>query len=242
MKMESHQLKRFESKKPTGGRNWRDDLPAFREARTIYGATVVDASDSPRLLVSGHNSSKIGKRIIKGKWAGLEIYTLTLEERATCPPACAHWKDCYGNNMHMARRHRDDGSLLERLRQEMGILELKHPKGYALRLHVLGDFKDAAYAKFWAEAFVDYPGLHVFGFTAHPRTSDVGEIINSLNSTEPRCSIRFSGVTGHMGSVVIDDIKDSNHIVCPAQLGLTVSCGTCALCWSTDRVIEFLKH
>src|SRR5262249_24811065 len=30
--------------------------------------------------------------------------TLTLEERATCPTTCRHWRDCYGNKMHRAQR------------------------------------------------------------------------------------------------------------------------------------------
>ena len=28
------------------------------------------------------------------------MYTVTLEERATCPKTCKHWYDCYGNTAH----------------------------------------------------------------------------------------------------------------------------------------------
>lgn len=116
------------------------------EARTVYPATVVDAEESPRLLVSGANQGKIGKRITKGPWRGLPIYCLTLEERATCPASCHEWDSCYGNAMHLARRHRHGPELERLLSAELGHLAERHPDGFAVRLHILGDFYSVRYA------------------------------------------------------------------------------------------------
>lgn len=67
--------------------------PALVEGRTLYPGTVVE--ELPRnILKSGSNSSKIGGMVLKGRWKGMPIYTLTLEERATCPTSCGHWRSC----------------------------------------------------------------------------------------------------------------------------------------------------
>jgi hypothetical protein len=66
----------------------RQDHPAAVEGRTIFPRSVVGAADSPRLLVSGHNNSKLGKEVLRGSRAGWPIFHLTLEERATCPRSC----------------------------------------------------------------------------------------------------------------------------------------------------------
>src|SRR4051812_1807050 len=70
----------------------------FREGR-LRAATNTD-----RVLISGHNSRKIGAAVTKGRWSGYPVFTLTLEERATCPRSCLHWLDCYGNKMNWPTR------------------------------------------------------------------------------------------------------------------------------------------
>jgi hypothetical protein len=72
----------------------RMDHPALVEARTIYPTTVIEARDAKNLFKDGMHSSKIGGRVRKGAWAGMPLFTLTLEERATCPTACRHWRSC----------------------------------------------------------------------------------------------------------------------------------------------------
>jgi hypothetical protein len=79
-------LRRFVSIKPKGHRiNLADDHPALVKGQSIFQGRVEDQSERPRLLIDGHNSRKIGKRVMKGKLKGFPIFTLTLEERATCP-------------------------------------------------------------------------------------------------------------------------------------------------------------
>ena len=81
-----------------------DHHPAVVEGRTLFPSRVEHPDQRPRLLVGGHNSRKIGRQVMKGRWKGFPIFTLTLEERATCPRSCAVWNDCYGNTSNWARR------------------------------------------------------------------------------------------------------------------------------------------
>src|SRR5690606_37043752 len=73
--------------------------PAFVEGRSMFSRKGVKTLDQlSNLLVSGYNNVKIGNDVRKGLFRGYRIFTLTLEERATCPRSCANWTSCYGNN------------------------------------------------------------------------------------------------------------------------------------------------
>lgn len=239
-------LKRHVNKAPKGTAriNLSPVHPAYRNAHSIFPNRVIHPKDSPRLLVSGDNQRKIGKRITKGRWGGVPIYTLTLEERATCPRSCGEWATCYGNNMHMARRHIAGLALEAMLIGELVTLAGKHPEGFAVRLHVLGDFYSKTYADLWRLALEEIPGLHVFGFTAHSPDSEIGRWIGAMNTAFPRrCRIRFSGTAnGGEGALVISSLAESKHVVCPVQTGKTDCCGTCGLCWTMDKTVEFIRH
>lgn len=237
-------LKRHLSSKPGRGITLPRSHAAVRAGRTLFPTTVVPAGESPRLLIEGKNSRKIGNRVVKGRWAGMPIYTLTLEERATCPRSCQEWSTCYGNRMHLARRHRDDGTLMARLAAEVQALDLRHPQGFVVRLHVLGDFYSVEYASLWDALLERHPSLRIFGFTAHPPSSEIGRYLVSMNADGDRCWIRFSGDMGAMGSLVIADERASVHVVCPAQSHpqKVGSCGECGLCWTMQRPIEFVRH
>lgn len=236
-------LRRFEAIKPRGHRiNLGDDHPALVRGQSLFQARVYDQSELPRLLVSGHNSRKIGKVVRKGKWRGFPIFTLTLEERKTCPSSCTEWVTCYGNNMNWARRITADAAFEERLWEELADKQGKHPQGFVIRLHILGDFYSLRYTKIWAEALEAYPALHVFGYTA--RRDEIGERLGEIVGSWPeRFCIRFSGWDGpRNGSIVIDNEEDTEHVVCPAQTAKTECCATCGFCWQSDRTIAFLRH
>lgn len=177
-------------------------------------------------------------KIAKGKWKGMPLYQLTLEERKTCPASCAQWANCYGNNMYLAHRadvtHPD---FYDCLTGELAELHAKHIDGFVVRLHVLGDFLDKKYTAFWKHALVKYPRLRIFGYTHRwPEHSDgIGKVIQEMNSD--RCWIRFSDRGGKMSANV-----SGEGIPCPEQTGKTQSCLTCGLCWSTDRPIHFAPH
>lgn len=188
---------------------------------------------------------KVGGMIKKGKWAGMPVYALTLEERATCPRSCIQWNGCYGNGMQRASRQEHGPMLEATILTELNELQQRHPKGFVVRLHILGDFYSMQYVEMWADALAEFPALHVFGYTAWPMESDIGGLIAEMRESQwRRFAIRTSGVPSGIRANVYTAAKDvpGNEIICPAQLNKTASCATCALCWGSQRPIAFLKH
>ena len=222
------------------------DHPAVREGRTIFPSMVRPSSTEARLLKAGEHQRKIGSHVVKGRWAGMPIFTLTLEERATCPRSCLHWLDCMGNKMNWARRIRPDERFLDQLDGELYGLSMNNLAGFVVRLHVLGDFFSLAYVAAWGGLLKRYAPLHVFGYTAHPPASPIGSAIDRLNRRWPgRWAVRFSdGPDGKPRTVTIDSIEQAGPaVVCPAQTGASDCCGQCALCWSAPgKPIAFLRH
>lgn len=237
--------RRFEAV-PARGHKLRlaDDHPAIAEGQSLFQARVYDPADVPRLLIDGHNSRKIGRRVAKGHWRGFPIFTLTLEERKTCPTSCAEWRTCYGNSMNWARRIRHGRAFEHRLWQELTAKQVEHPRGFVVRLHVLGDFYSLDYALIWSRALAEFPALRVFGYTAHGPETEIGALINALRvAYRGRFAYRFSGLdAAEGGSVVIERDTPTDHVVCPAQTGGTDCCATCALCWHSERTIAFWRH
>ena len=228
--------------------------PAVVEGRTLFPSRVIRADRAPRVLVSGINSAKIGKRIIKGPWRGLQVFTLTLEERATCPTSCELLRECFGNAMHLARRVIPGRELEQALERELHAHTAAHPAGIAVRLHVLGDFYSIGYVQFWARMMDELPGLHVFGFTAHRRDTEIGQVISLANAYfDGRWAIRFSvgpDAPVEPGQATTIWRKPTTSIVpegivCPAQTHKTDACGSCGLCWSPaawGKRIAFIGH
>lgn len=240
-------LRRFGSIKPKGrGITLANDHPAMIEGRTIFPTTVNELGNPrlKRLLKGGENSRKIGRRVTKGKMRGFPIFTLTLEERATCPRTCEVFDACYGNGMPYAQRIKHGRAFEEALWLELADKQARHPNGFLIRLHVLGDFYSVEYAELWAEALEAYPALHIFGYTAREPQGDIGQVVCQMLGVWPeRSHIRFSGWGGaNNGAVVVDAGEPTPHVICPAQTGKTDCCATCALCWHSDRTIAFLKH
>ena len=240
-------LRRFESIHPKRqGIVLSSSHAAIVEGRTIFPTTVnpVGHPRLKRLLKSGHNSRKIGKTVTKGKLKGCPIFTLTLEERATCPRTCEVYDACYGNGMPYAQRIAHGRAFEEALWQELADKEAAHPQGFLVRLHILGDFYSVDYAELWAEALEAYPCLPVFGYTARDPESEIGQVVCQLIGVHPdRFHVRFSGWAGATnGYVVVESAEEAEHVICPAQTGKTDCCATCALCWHSDRTIAFLRH
>lgn len=214
----------------------RPDHPSAVEGRTLFPTRVSDPEG--KLLKSGHNQRKIGSHVSKGKWSGMPIFTLTLEERATCPRTCSHWLDCYGNHMHFPKRHRHGQQLVSMLKAELKYLNAIHPGGFVVRLHILGDFYSIQYVRFWHWCMHKFKCLHVFGYTARTMEEKIGEGLRDVRQGFPdRWWVRWSDrddktllSTGESG------------IVCPAQTGKTDCCGTCGLCWTAQKPIRFLLH
>lgn len=244
-------LRRFDEHQHHRSRiNWvmKPDSPAAVEGHTRYRATVIDPADAKHILISGMNSKKIGQRVTKGPWAGMPIYTLTLEERATCPRSCHHWHSCYGNQMHFARRLRHGEDLEWHLRAELAELQRQHRRGFVVRLHVLGDFYDLHYLRCWIAWLDRYPALRIFGYTAHLLGTEIGDEIAEMRDLFwPRFAIRTSapGLARYGAATVPEPPpkpRIAEGIVCPQQTGKTECCGTCGLCWGTRENIVFIQH
>lgn len=218
--------------------------PALRKGSTLFGRSVKPASLVVTILKSGENSRKLGSMATKGRWRGMPILGLTLEERDTCPRGCKEWATCYGNSMHWAERILDDGTLERRLWGELASLNARHPAGFIVRLHILGDFFSPGYVAFWRRALADFPALRIFGFTARRHDDPIGaEIAQLLADEHDRFRIRFSGATGDRDAAeVVDRPEQATGILCPAQRDPARCCATCGLCWQTNRTISFLRH
>lgn len=218
--------------------------PAHRYGRSIFPSRVFDPSEVRRVLKDGHQSRKIGKVVMKGPRRGWPIYTLTLEERATCPRTCRAWAFCYGNSMQAAERLTPGAELEEALWKELLGLQFAHPGGFMVRLHVLGDFYSVGYVRLWERALDAFPALHVFGFTARLPGTEIGDrLLKMAGAQWERFAVRFSGMVGPMlGSVLAGDEGSDDAVPCPAQTGATDCCATCALCWHSRRSVRFARH
>lgn len=221
---------------------------AAARGQTLYPATVKHPGLVDRVLKSGHNNMKIGAVVLKGRWRGMPIYTLTLEERQTCPRSCAHWLDCFGNKMPFVQRLRHGDPLVWALGSEIAALAKRHRGGFVVRLHVLGDFYSVAYLEQWVAWLKQHPALHAFGYTAWPASSPIGAAVRAASDRLwDRFAIRTSNgphaerATRTLYARPAEPVVDG-AIVCPAQVDRTACCATCALCWSTRRNIAFLAH
>lgn len=238
---------------PARGKGEALASPAARAGRTVHASKVVRVADAKSLLVSGHNNVKLGRDVRAGRmFQGYWIYSLSLEERATCPLSCAHWFDCYGNNMPLGKRvdHRDLIGLMERLEAEIADLVKPRPrhlrKGILIRLHALGDFFSPTYVRFWAMMLERHDRLAVFGYTARRKGEPIGDAIEEVRRAHPdRFRVRWSdGGEDKDCTVSIGGTDDcpANAFVCPEQTGQREACGKCGACWNSDTNVAFVSH
>ena len=230
---------------------------AILEDRTIFQKKVIPVTTyNGNILKSAQHNPKLGKgknMITKGPWSGFPLFTLTLEERKTCPRSCHHYGDCYGNNMFRANRYKNDENLIPRLRDEIASLDARY-KGFVIRLHVLGDFYSVEYVQFWSQMLEKHSGLHIYGYTAR-YFDNIGEEIRKNLTPHNRVSIRFSVDSTNLErldpniftpDLLATDESVSNIplVVCPEQTEQTESCLTCGLCFNKNfrKAVKFLNH
>ncbi|MBV7408730.1 hypothetical protein [Maritimibacter sp. DP1N21-5] len=230
-------------------------LAAKDATGTLHPKTVRTwaPGETETILKDGRNSSKIGGAVLRGEIKGAKILTFALEERATCPRACAHWRTCYGNNLHLTRRWSPNFAMFGQITREIEAACATYDH-VLIRLHVLGDFYSFDYLRFWVDLLDKHENLWVFGFTAHKPDTEIGRgIVRVREALGRRFSIRHSGVSGEWGTVTIPFPTDAKRIgdiiVCPEQRAgngddpdETKHCGSCALCWRTSAPIGFIQH
>lgn len=204
-------------------------------------------SPIPNMLKPGSNNKKLGWKVAVKKWQGAKIYSLTLEERASCPTSCEQWNNCYGNNMPFAHRFdHTSPDFIPQLEDNIKRVCEKHPEGVVIRLHVLGDFFSTKYVWFWIKQLTDYPNLKIFGYTHHKHNTNIGALINLMMGIHPhRAAIRYSDEPAMdlSAQTIKLGAKKPRGILCPEQTGQTESCATCGLCWTMlSKPIIFTEH
>lgn len=237
---------------------------AIANKTSVYEKTITPAKDYKYdLLKEATGNVKLdGGNFRKGAHKGLPLYSLTLVERMTCYEGCAAFKICYGNKMQFANRIKPDAFLMPRLHGEIKALSAKHPDGFSVRLHVLGDFYSAEYVEFWGDMLARYPQLHAYGYT-----HQVGEIKASIDSLWLHYGARFN-ILQSDGDC--DDIRPIALLettlgadklpVCPQQVhtdackpncnrgpkrhvGKVAGCTACGLCTNASiKGVRFLVH
>lgn len=231
---------------PGHGAAHRTSLMPAGATGTRFKSRVLAPAAMKRVLVSGHNNAKIGRDVRKGHLRGYWIYTLSLEERATCPQSCGHWRNCYGNSMPFAKRVQHGPEMLRRIEAELADL-CRKKRGVLIRLHALGDFYSTAYVAFWDGMLRLHPNLAIFGYTAHHPGTEIGDAVARVigRAGFDRFAVRFSGWSGDLAAVTINDTSEAaahDAIVCPQQTGAVSHCATCSICWASQRNIAFLSH
>ena len=98
-----------------------------KPAATMYPKARRNIKDIKTGVLKLSRNAKIADKgklpvVKKGQFKGYVIFTLTLEERATCPRDCYHWDDCYGNNMAFAHRIEHGEALEKKLDEELAEL------------------------------------------------------------------------------------------------------------------------
>ncbi len=229
-----------------------DKATAIATGRTQYaeyGIKLVTAESN--VLKRSMQNDKLGKlrEWRAGAFKGMPLYSLTLEERATCERTCNAWDVCYGNNMPFAHRFDvtlDGGlALMMRLTVELDKLDKKHPNGYSIRLHILGDFFSVAYVDFWREQLETRAALHIYGYTHRQ-----GEIKARIDEVWAEHGKRFAIMQSDGGAderkpvALIETTEGADKLpTCPQQTGKASGCLDCGLCTiNTVRGVKFLIH
>lgn len=225
---------------------------AAEQGISAYPTRIVhpDEATAP-LLKPGYNNGKLGGIVTKGEFRGYMIYSLTLEERASCPRTCERWYDCFGDNMGFATRYIHGRELEQKIVSEVIGLMAKHPDGVLVRLHVLGDFYSVNYVNYWRVLLERFPKLAVFGYTARPPDSDIGVAIRATQKAAGyrRFAIRYStsdyGTTEAMATATWyshGEPPPAGTFACPEQTGRVMTCGSCGACWQGQKPVAFLLH
>ena len=217
---------------------------AIDNGRTIYTNNVFNNDTYKHNLLKLSSNKKLGKFIVKGRHINKPMYSLSLEERKTCPKSCFHWKTCYGNNMPFAHRFEGNNKLMLRLENEIKLLSKKHEHGILIRLHVVGDFFSVKYVRFWKKLLGLYTNISIFGYTARTPFSPIGkEIVKLRNENWDNFSVRFSNSVMELSANSENLLGGKKGLICPEQLDKTKNCSNCGLCWNKniDNII-FKTH
>lgn len=204
--------------------------PAILNKGSLFPKSENPATEETNIFVRSTKDRKTGTQIKVGPWKGFPIYTVTLAERTTCWEGCPTYRTCYGNGMPFASRIVPDDNFLKLFNRQARNLAEKHPQGYMVRLHQLGDVYSMDYLNTIQKTFYDVPQMHIWMTTAWPykgcpdapEGSEIGDAIYQWRAEERekakapdykhRLAIWFSSKTAHPGSatttIIVPDIEN----------------------------------
>jgi hypothetical protein len=251
--------------------------PLVQIEKSIHQKTITPITNHEDIFKSGSANKKLGgcidyigedkklnkkikdALILKGKWSGMPMVSLTIEERSTCPTSCLHWLDCYGNSMGFAKRYIHGEDLEKQIKKDIRKLARIYKGGFVVRLHILGDFYSLEYVKMWGELLDTYKNLYVFGYTARLKDSPIGDAVYKLQSD--RWWIRISNgdddemCANEMNDESLAQLKNHTAFICPHMLykkesthtrtykpRKAMNCSRCGACWSTRKTVIFPLH
>jgi hypothetical protein len=233
----------------------------FSGQHTRFRKSVREAPEAPgasglRVLKPGTSNKKLGWMVTKGPFRGMPIHSLTLEERATCWAGCQNLDRCYGNNMYLAHRYAPGPALETALEADLRDLAARFPRGFVVRLHILGDFYSVDYVQFWDRMVREIPELHIFGFTHWRQASAIGaEVARFAGAHGARVSMLRSDPTEAddpmKAAYTVDWVPGVPHaelahegsVSCPHEEGKVRDCASCGLCMSNHRInLSWVDH
>lgn len=214
------------------------------EKGTIHKNLVKSPNQEQYVLKSGQSILGLGSEVKVGKWKGMPVSVLSLEERSTCPDYCAVIKHCIGNDMTWIPRM-DNGPALERkIEENLRDLQESHPGGFVVNLHGLGDFYSEEYVDFWEKMLGKFSALRVFGFTAYDPSGPIGSKLLTMSVTHwEKFAIRFmnSGMSELSGIYAKQNHKiPEGAFLCRKNNGKVNDCASCAACWELEENVVFM--
>ena len=213
--------------------------------------SVLDGMGKTERVIKKSTNIKLGKKVTKGIFKDMPIFTVTLEERATCSDTCLHWWTCYGNNMPFATRYEANDALTDAMEIELEELNRKHKNGFLVRLHVLGDFYSVEYVELWDKWLAQFDNLYVYGYSERKTGTPIGDALNILRERwTSRFMVRVSGdfnlttmtALSFDNDMAVSQIENKQAFLCPVQEDKTDGCGTCGLCWTAKKNVVFKTH
>ena len=108
-----------------------------------------------------------------------------------------------------------------------------------------GDFYSEDYVHFWNDFVVAWTPF-MYGGTHHDPQSTIGKSITTMNTMD-NCYIRFSDAKfttpmNLQANVIATESARHTGLICPEQRGIKTSCSDCAMCWTSNKAINFLQH
>src|SRR6185295_3982673 len=146
---------------------------------------------------------------------------------------------CYGNSLPFMKRNVHGAELQRAIMEQLASIfkpwhigRKRDSAGIMVRLHELGDFYDVRYVAFWDDMLTQFPGLSLFGYTAHHPGTPIGDAVADLHRTwGRRAFIRHSNYIGVPSARVVEKPSEawSGEVICPEQTGRVKDCARCGL-------------